>query len=95
MKPETMSVADQQRRVLAQRKKQLKQAQARHAAAMQRSQQVQARAGAAKRQPRRRRAAAPAGGVLGNLDDARRGIILAEVLGTPKGLRQPGENPVR
>ncbi|MBI5093289.1 MAG: hypothetical protein HZB26_12720 [Candidatus Hydrogenedentes bacterium] len=36
--------------------------------------------------PRRERKAAPLRAILRDLDDVRRGIVLAEVLGTPKGL---------
>jgi hypothetical protein len=85
-KPETVSLQARHEQMMAQRRKQLQDAQAQHAATVQRAQQI--RQGAiepAQVAPASRRRKAPAVSALfSNLDDVRRGIVMMEVLGTPK-----------
>jgi len=84
--PETVSMQARHEQMMAQRMGQLRDAQAQHAAMLQRAQQIrQGGAAAAAQQPRARRKAAPSGaGLFSNLDEVRRGIVLMEVLGPPK-----------
>ncbi len=86
VQPETVSMQARHEQMMAQRMKQLRDAQAQHSAMIQRAQQIRQRGAAAVApQPRARRKAAPSGaGLFSNLDDVRRGIVMMEVLGPPK-----------
>jgi hypothetical protein len=71
---------------MAQRKKQLREAQDQHAASLKKTQQMQQRMTGRPHQgrPAARAAAHPVSGLFTNLDDVRRGIVMMEVLGAPK-----------
>lgn len=87
--PETQSLQAQHAHVMAQRRKHLEDAQAQHAASLKKTQQMQQRMSGRPQQgrPAARAAASPVSGLFTNLDDVRRGIIMMEVLGSPKAFK--------
>ncbi|HOD49682.1 MAG TPA: hypothetical protein PLJ71_02440 [Candidatus Hydrogenedentes bacterium] len=84
--PTPLSLQARHEQLMAQRLKQLEEARTQRAAMIQRAQQLRRQApGAAAQEPRsRKRTTHPAMELFSNLDDVRRGIVMAQVLGSPK-----------
>jgi len=97
-KPQTQSLQAQHTQIMAQRRKHLQEAQAQHAASLKKTQQMQrSMTGRSKQKARAARPAAHrVSGLFANLDDVRRGIVMMEVLGSPKAFEWlPGWYPNR
>ncbi|HOF40906.1 MAG TPA: hypothetical protein PLD73_12600 [Candidatus Hydrogenedentes bacterium] len=84
--PEMLSMQARHERMMAQRMKELRDAQAQRSAMLHRAQQIrQQGAAAVAARPRTLKKAAPfREDVFSDLDDVRRGIVMMEILGAPK-----------